>query len=282
MPFFALSKFPQALAQVRPPLKGLYADGDLACLSLPRLGVVGSRHASPAGNYAVQTLLPPLIRSGVAVVSGLAYGIDHAAHEVTIKVGGKGIAVLGTPLGRIYPAVHQGAARALAASGGLILSEYADGSATGKHSFVARNRIIAALSPVLLVVEAAERSGALHTAQFALDLGHTVAAVPGDIARSTAAGTNRLIQDGASVITRSEDLAALLGIEISPEPRPQLTPDQEAVYGALSTSPATAGQLAARLSWEPARVMLALCALNQAGYGRSRFGTWHPSAPSSS
>lgn len=281
MPYLPLTQLPAALAQAQPPPDGLYYKGSPDCLQVPRLGVVGSRNASPAGLYAVATLLEPLIRSGVCIVSGLAYGIDHAAHQVVAKGKGLGIAVLGTPVSRIYPATHEVTADALLRSGGLIVSEYPDTMVTGKHHFVARNRLIAGLSPVLLVVEAAIKSGALHTVQFALEVGHTVAVVPGEMSRPTAAGTNKLIQEGATVVTSAQDLAQLLGVEVAPLPKPQLTPDQEAVYGALSTSPATVWQLAARLSWDPARVMLALSALNQAGYGRSRFGTWHPNAPSS-
>lgn len=280
MSYLPLVQLPQVVAQVRPPPDGLYYKGDKACLTACCLGVVGSRNASPAGLHAVQAIVAPLARSGVVIVSGLAYGIDHAAHQATVSAKGRGIAVLGTAVERVYPATHEATARALVRGGGLLMSEYPSDMITGKHHFVARNRLIAALSPVLLVVEAAVRSGALHTVQFALELGHTVAVVPGDITRPTAAGTNSLIQQGAAAVTSAQDVALLLGVELAPQPKPQLTPDQAAVYGALSTSPATAQQLVRRLSWEPARVMLALSALNQAGYGRSRFGTWHLSAPS--
>ncbi len=179
----------------------------------PRVSIVGSRRPSPYGEAVAEQLGLELARSGVVVVSGLALGIDAAAHRGALNAGGTTVAVLGTGVDVIYPASHVGLAEQILAAGGALVSQFPDGTAPRRGNFPARNHTMAALSDVVVVVEAAEGSGALITAEAALDLHKEVMAVPGSIFSPLSVGAHGLIRDGAALVQNSRDILAALHVQ---------------------------------------------------------------------
>lgn len=202
------SVLPQELHRLHQPPKQLFLSHDRLddLLKMPRLGIVGSRKVTPYGRAVTAQLTERLAAAGVVVVSGLALGVDSIAQTACVRAGGLTIAVLPTGLDRIYPVSHHNLAAEITAKGGLLVSEYPVGTEPYQANFVARNRIIAALSEGLLITEAAVRSGSLHTARFALELGIPVFAVPGPITSATSEGTNNLIKAGATPVTSADDI----------------------------------------------------------------------------
>lgn len=186
-----------------PPL--LYIKGDAHCLAQAQVAVVGSRQSSPGGRQNALRLAGELCRHEFLITSGLAYGIDAAAHEGALTAKGRTVAVLGSGLDRIYPCRHQALAARIAENGALV-SELAPDSPPLAHHFPRRNRIISGLSLAILVVEAGERSGSLITARLALEQGRDVMAIPGALQNPLAAGCHRLIQDGALLVTSADDI----------------------------------------------------------------------------
>jgi DNA processing protein len=175
----------------------------------PRVAIVGSRHATGDGQDVAAWIADRLARSGVAILSGLALGIDAAAHRAALEAGGRSGAVLGTPLDRTYPRAHHELQRRLAGSLG-ILSEHAPGSHATPGTFASRNRLLAALADAVLVVEGRERSGALITADYARRLGRPLGAVPWDPREIAAAAPLRLIREGATLVRGPADAFALI------------------------------------------------------------------------
>ena len=189
----------------------LCALGDTTLLNGRRVGIVGTRHASSSGERIAHQMATALVHAGAVVVSGMAFGIDAAAHRGALDAGGGTIAVLGGGVDVPYPPSHTMLHERIATSG-LVLSEAPIGSRPVKGAFPRRNRIIAALSEVLVVIEAGERSGALITSRIALDLGRTVAAVPGPIDSPRHVGSNRLLADGAAFIGCVDDVILQAGL----------------------------------------------------------------------
>ncbi len=190
-----------------PPVVALAGDG--AALAGPVVAVVGARHASAAGCRLARRLAAGLAEAGVTVVSGLARGIDGAAHEGSLVRPGRAVAVLACGLDRCYPPEHA-RLQARIREQGLLLSERPLGAAPEARHFPRRNRLIAALAHVVVVVEAAQRSGSLMTARIAGELGREVAAVPGTAGDPRHGGTHRLLREGAQLVERVEDVLALL------------------------------------------------------------------------
>src|SRR5690348_18347217 len=186
----------------------------------PRAAIVGSRRPTPYGEAVAEELALELARAGVVIVSGLALGIDAAAHRGALNAAGVTVAVMGTGVDVIYPAAHTVLAEAILAGGGALVSQFPDGTAPKRHNFPARNYTMAALSDVVVVVEAAEGSGALITAEAALDLHKEVMAVPGSVFSPLSVGTHGLLRDGAGLVQNARDvLAALsLGGEVLDDP----------------------------------------------------------------
>jgi DNA processing protein len=201
-------RYPPALrtADPRPPV--LYVAGDQAAFEGPAVAVVGTRRATGYGRSSATENADELARAGVTVVSGLALGIDGEAHAAAVAAGGRSVAVLPSPLDRVYPPRHRELAARLVASGGALVSELAPGHSPGRPDFARRNRIIAGLCSAVVVVEAPDRSGALLTAAAAVEIGREVYAVPGPIDALASRGCNRLIADHLAVIVTSP--AALL------------------------------------------------------------------------
>lgn len=209
------SEFPEVLHTIPQPPKELYTLGaninDL--LSRPCVTVVGSRKVSAYGKTVTTQLARELARAGVVIISGLALGVDALAHKAALEAGGLTIAVLPCGLDRIHPRNHHSLAKQILEQGGALVSEYPPGMPTLKYHFVARNRIASGLANAVLITEAAEKSGTLHTAQFAIEQGKEVLAVPGNITSPTSAGTNNLIKAGASPVTSVDDVFHVLGIQ---------------------------------------------------------------------
>lgn len=176
------------------------------------LAIVGSRAMTRYGSSVTEALTSELTAAGCTIVSGLAYGVDACAHEVTIKAGGRAIAVLGSGIDQIYPRAHERLAQMILESGGTIYSEYPPGLKPEHFTFPARNRIISGLSQGVLVTQAREKSGALITADFALQDGREVFAVPADIFDPRSQGTNQLIAQGAHVVISASDILKVFGM----------------------------------------------------------------------
>ncbi len=220
-------EYPPELLDLAHPPRELHSIGRNSALSKPRVAIVGTRNSTAYGERITRTLTRALVRAGVSVVSGMARGIDAAAHRTALEDGGNTIAILGTGVDVPYPVGHRLLHRTIAEHG-IVLSENPPGSQAGRGSFPKRNRIIAALAPVTIVVEAGFRSGALNTAAQALELGRVVAAVPGPIDSDQSRGSNQLLRDGAVLIAAPDDALALLGVSLPKEvSAPPLLPDSE-------------------------------------------------------
>ena len=193
--------YPYLLSQIKDSPKILYAVGNLEILKRKCIAIVGSRTPSNYGKEVAEKLAYNLAKQNIIIVSGLAKGIDSFAHIGAIKAKGKTVAVLAHGLDMIYPKENLELAREIVKTGGAVLSEYKIGITPKKENFPKRNRIISGLSEGVIVVEAKERSGSLITANFALEQGRNLYAVPGNILSINSLGTNKLISCGAEVIT---------------------------------------------------------------------------------
>lgn len=197
--------YPSGLKQLSDPPPVLYVRGTLTPADTRALAVVGTRKATTYGRDAAYSLSYQLAQQGITIISGLAHGIDAAAHRAALDAGGRTLAVMGSGIDRLYPADHQKLAQEIARQGALI-TEFPLGTAPEKNNFPRRNRLISGLSLGVLIVEAPEHSGALITAEIASNQGRDVFAVPGSIFNPMSSGTNRLIQDGAKLIMNVKDV----------------------------------------------------------------------------
>ena len=205
--------YPPALAEITDPPLLLYAAGRIELLARPLVAVVGSRNASVQGKLDAESFAAALSGAGLCVVSGLALGIDTAAHEGALRGPGATIAVVGTGLDRVYPARNRMLAHRIAEHG-CLLSEYALGTPPLAANFPRRNRVISGLAAGVLVIEAAAQSGSLITAQMAAEQGREVFALPGSIHSALAKGCHRLIRDGAQLVETVDEV--LLAMRVSP------------------------------------------------------------------
>jgi len=176
------------------------------------VAIVGSRNVTPYGRQVTLKLAGELAEQGVVIVSGLALGVDGLAHQAALEANGLTIAVLPGPLEIIAPSAHNQLAEQIIEQGGALLSEYAADEFPAKQNFIARNRLVSGLADALLITEAAEKSGSLHTARFALEQGKDVLAVPGNITSATSVGANNLLRAGAVPITCYRDVLEVLGL----------------------------------------------------------------------
>ena len=211
--------YPDLLAQTAKPPHLLYVLGGASLFDQFPLAVVGTRRASGYGLRHTRAMAREMAAQGVCIVSGLALGIDGAAHEGALDAGGRTVAVLGSALDKMYPPENKDLMARILDMGGSVVSEYPPGTAPTRYSFLERNRIIAGLSLGVLVTEAPARSGALSTAQRALDEGREVFAIPGDIDRATSQLPNRLIAEGAHVVTCAGDILRQIVIEPGSAPK---------------------------------------------------------------
>ena len=202
--------YPAALLEIPDPPVLLYVKGDPALLSRQSIAVVGARSATPQGEANAESFSRALSEAGLCIVSGLALGIDAAAHRGGLAGPGSTVAVIGTGADRIYPARNAALARQIAEAG-VIVSEFPLGIGPLAHNFPRRNRLIAGLAQGVLVVEAALKSGSLITARLATDCGREVFAIPGSIHSPVARGCHQLIRDGAKLVESAEDILEELG-----------------------------------------------------------------------
>ena len=260
------ARFPTRLRSIHDPPCGLFVRGAAALplLEQPMVAIVGARTCSAYGAEVAASLAADLAAAGVVVVSGLARGIDAAAHRGALDTG-RTVAVLGCGIDRDYPRAHAYLAARVGGSG-LILSEYAPGVEPAPWRFPARNRIVAGLALVTVVVEARERSGALITADLALDEGREVMAVPGEITSQLSHGTNALLRLGATPVTCAADVLEAIGIEpLPPATSTTLEPRLATVHAAVLDAPAGVDELAGRTGLTAAQVSAALAELELLG-----------------
>jgi len=206
-------EYPLALRTLEPRPPTLFVAGDRIALESRAVAIVGTRRASGYGLAVASDVADELARAGIVVVSGLALGIDGAAHRAAVAAGGRSVAVVPSPLDRVYPPRHRTLARELVRAGGALVSEVAIGAAVGRPDFARRNRVIAGLSEAVVVVEAPDRSGALLTAAAATATGRELYAVPGPIDAMASRGCNRLIADQqATMVTSPAGLLRQIGV----------------------------------------------------------------------
>lgn len=208
--------YPQMLREIDDPPPVLYVKGDWqACFEQPCVGVIGSRACSTYGENASEMLSRDLASRGLTIVSGLARGIDTAAHRGSIRGNGRTVAVMGTGIDNVYPKENRKIAEDIVSSGGCLVTQFPLGTPPIKENFPYRNRIISGLSYGVLLVEASERSGSLITARLAAEQNREVMAVPGNITSGNSFGTNYLIKSGAKLVQQWQDVVAELPAEIS-------------------------------------------------------------------
>jgi len=260
--------YPRLLAQIPDPPARLWVRGDakLSVLEGCAVAIVGARACSGYGRAVARMLANEVAGAGGIVVSGLARGIDGEAHRGALAVAGLTVAVLGCGIDRDYPAAHAELARSIVAKGGLIVSEYEPGVEPAPWRFPARNRIIAGLARATVVVEARQRSGALITADFALEDGREVLAVPGEITSALSAGTNGLLRQGATPVTQADDILEAVGL-VRPAASSALPDDpvSAAILEALGAGAGTADEIVRATGLAPGDLSAALAVLELEG-----------------
>jgi len=208
---WADESYPARLKEIEQPPPVLYVRGTCLSEDAFSVAIVGTRGVTAYGRTLTEEIAAHLAAHGLTIISGLARGVDAAAHVAALRAGGRTIAVLGSGIDRIYPPEHRSLAQEIENSGALV-SDYPPGTAPDAANFPPRNRIISGLAMAVVVVEAGETSGALITAQFAAEQGREVFAVPGSVLASQSKGTNKLIQDGAQPLLTPQDLMHALDL----------------------------------------------------------------------
>jgi DNA processing protein len=273
-------EYPPRLARLADPAPLLWVRGDLTALHAPSVAIVGSRAPSGYGLVVARALARALASAGLAIVSGLARGIDAAAHEGALEAGGTTVAFQACGPDRVYPAAH-GRLAARIAEAGAVASELPPGAPPRAPHFPLRNRLISGASLAVVAVEARERSGTLTTVRHAAEQGVEVLAVPGPIDAPTSRGTNRLLRDGARCLLDVRDVLDAIGVEIALAPPPEagredrrggaaaaaprLSALARAAFAALAETPAARDALGRRLARPPEALAPALLELELAG-----------------
>ena len=225
--------FPLSLREIPYPPTRLWTIGDRSIVEAQCVSIVGTRAMTHYGARVTRELVTALVRAGATVVSGMAIGVDATAHRTALEIGGRTVAVLGTGADVPYPPRHR-ALHAMIANAGLLISEALPGQRAFRGCFPRRNRLIAGLSRVTVVVEAGHKSGALGTALEAEKAHRIAAAVPGPIDAPRSAGTNRLIQVGAQIVTCVNDVLTLMKLQPQAEIAPTLAPAEQKLWDVLT------------------------------------------------
>ena len=261
--------YPAALRHLHDPPHVLYLRGRLELLDRPAVAIVGARQHTPYGAEAARQLAADLAGAGLVVVSGMARGIDSIAHQAALP--GASIGVLGCGIDVVYPSQNAPLFQQMAVDG-LLLTEFAPGAPALRYHFPQRNRLIAALSAAVVVVEASAKSGTLITAEHALELGREVFAVPGPIGSDASVGTNALIREGATLLTGADDVLSVLGMAAPPgaprgsaHPPAGVSPEAERVWGLLGGGAAHVDRLMEETALAPAEALGALLELELRG-----------------
>jgi DNA processing protein len=263
-------RYPQALLDIPDPPIALYVQGRLALLCAPAIAIVGSRNATAQGLINAEQFAASLSQAGFVVVSGLAMGIDAAAHIGALRHAGSTIAVLGTGIDMVYPARHR-ALTIRIADEGCVISEYALGTGALAANFPRRNRLISGLSRAVLVIEAAARSGSLITARVAAEQGRDVFAIPGSIHAPLSKGCHWLIQQGAKLVESAQDILEEIApaspvLAARPPARTAPSPLLAALLAALGFDPVDSDTLVARSGLDVAVLSAQLLELELLGY----------------
>jgi DNA processing protein len=278
--------YPARLARLSDPAALLWVRGDVDALAACSVAIVGSRAATAYGLHTARALARGLARAGVVVVSGLALGIDAAAHRGALEAGGRTLAVLACGPDLVYPARHRGLAARIERQGAVV-GELPPGTRPMPAFFPLRNRLISAMASAVVIVEARERSGSLITARHAADQSVDVFAVPGPVTAATSAGPNRLLRDGAYIALEARDILEHLGVPVREAAAPAaaaavgdtgiVTSGGRAILEALEREPATRDELGRRLQRAPEQLALDLLELELEGrLVADRDGRWRP------
>ena len=263
-------QFPAKLAAIPDPPLLLFVAGNLEALSNDSLAIVGGRQASGAGRRFAASIATELSDAGLTIVSGLALGIDTAAHQGALAGASPTIAVLGGGHRRLYPEPNKGLARRICDQGGAVISEYPPPLRPTRYTFPERNRIVSGLALGVLVIEARERSGSLITASYALEQGRDVMAVPGPVESHLSHGAHALIRDGAGLVESSEDVLSLLGFapaqSVSEVAALELEPMEQQVLDALDYSETSLDTLVGRTGLKVEEILQALLSLELSGF----------------
>ena len=267
-------EYPCNLRQVADAPPVLFVRGSLRPGDSQAVALVGTRRATAYGRAVAERLARDLAGAGVTIVSGLAKGVDTSAHLATLEAGGRTLAVLGNGLDQVYPPENGALARRIAENDrGALVSEFAPGVPPDAVNFPRRNRIISGLSRATVIVEAGERSGALITADFALEQGREVLAVPGSILNAMSVGANQLLRQGATPVTCAGDILEALGAPAAAtltrtDEVPDVSPPEATLWRALSGEPRHADDLARTLGLSPGEVAATLTLLEVKGLAR--------------
>ncbi len=262
-------EYPSRLKQIYDPPPLIYVRGSLQTQDCKAVAVVGSRYPTSYGRVLAERITMGLSRQGITVISGLARGVDSLAHRSALKAGGRTVGVLGCGIDVVYPPENRDLFEAVAAQGAVI-SEFPLGTPPESDHFPIRNRIISGISLGVVVIEATLRSGSLITARFALEQGREVFAVPGNADSARSAGANRLIREGAKLVTGAEDVLEEISFPLSSqseEPvRPKLEEEEEKIFSILGVRAMHIDQVIAESGLPSARVSAALLSLELAGH----------------
>lgn len=262
--------YPKSLREIHAPPIVLYVWGELQDRDHHAIGIIGSRRTTHYGTEAAKKLSYQIAYAGLTVISGLARGIDTAAHQGALAAKGRTIAVIGSGLTKLYPPENRALAEMIANGNGAVVSEFSMEIEPDRQTFPMRNRIISGWSHGVLIVEAGLNSGALITAAQALEQGRSVYAVPGQINAASAMGSNRLIQQGAKLVMSADDILDDLQIllpetkpapEAKARPLPPLTDDERSVFEAIEASETSIDDIAAKTNLSSASVSSALLRL---------------------
>ncbi len=271
------SEYPDKLKNIsKPPRRLFYLGSPL--MDDFSVSVVGSRKMSSYGKYATKKIVGELSELGVVIISGLALGVDGQAHKTCTEKKGRTVAVMPCGLDKIYPASHRSLAKQILENRGTLVSEYNVGTEARKENFPERNRIVSGLADAVIIIEAAEKSGSLITANLALEQGKTVMAVPGNINNPLSAGTNALIKTGAHPVTSAQDVLDVCGKEDLTKKTEEIRGDnklEQAIVDALKEGPMNGDDLQKASKLDPADYSQALTMLEIKGTAKSQgSNTW--------
>ena len=229
--------YPRKLKDIKNAPKKLFLRGNLELFQSNSIAIVGSRECTSYGFYKAYEFAKELSKKGVCVISGLAQGIDTAAHLGAMHQKGKTIAVLGTGLNKIYPKENEILAESIIKNGGLIISEYGLYQERKSENFPKRNRIMSGISNGILVIEARKKSGTLITARYAKEQGKKIFSLPGNVDIINSSGTNQLIKNGAELVTEVKDILDEFTIQNKEDKKEEVNQEYKSVYEVLGTTP---------------------------------------------